>query len=169
MAISDFEKDELKNSFFEKVCLCDHLANGALIKLGISPKTNSPQSICPGPNIVWFNRQYSLKEMTDHIYGRGESLVSEERPHMFCQEIELYVNYFEKLLGTMGSSTAEINYLETFKENLEQGIEFILKFSEKSAFPNENLKSIPEFVKVQQERLKILCVRGNELQLAVNY
>ena len=169
LAVSDFEKEELKDSVFEKVCLCDHLANGALIKLGISPKANAPQSICPGPNIVWFNRQYSLKEMTDHIYGRGESLVSEERPHMFCQEIELYVNYFEKLLGTMGSSLAEINYLETFKENLEQGIEFILKFSERSAFPNENLKSIPEFVKVQQERLKILCVRGNELQLAVNY
>jgi hypothetical protein len=169
LAVSDFEKDELRNSVFEKVCLCDHLANGALIKLGISPKTNSPQSICPGPNIVWFNRQYSLQEMTDHIYGRGESLVSDERPHMFCQEIELYVNYYEKLLSSMGSSPAEINYLEVFKENLEQGIDFILKYSEKSAFPNENLKSIPEFVKVQQERLKILCVRENELQLAVNY
>jgi hypothetical protein len=107
--------------------------------------------------------------MTDHIYGRGESLVSDERPHMFCQEIELYVNYYEKLLGSMGSSPAEINYLEVFKENLAQGIDFILKYSEKSAFPNENLKSIPEFVKVQQERLRILCVRGSELQLAVNY
>ena len=82
--------------------MCDHLANGALIKLGISPKSKSPQSICPGPNIVWFNRQYSLKEMTDHIYGRGESLVSAERPHMFCQELELYVNFYEKLIGSMG-------------------------------------------------------------------
>jgi len=91
------EKTKLLNSVFEKVCLCEHLGNGALIKLGITPKMNSPQSICPGPNVVWFNREYSLKEMVDHIYGRSESLVSTERPHMFCQEIELYVNYFEKI------------------------------------------------------------------------
>src|SRR5690606_8103054 len=87
MAIPAAEQDDLLDSLYAKVCLCDHLANGALIKLGISPKVKSPQSICPGPNIVWFNRQYSLQEMTDHIYGRGESLVSSDRPHMFCQEV----------------------------------------------------------------------------------
>ncbi|HEX9253875.1 MAG TPA: hypothetical protein VF870_16625, partial [Ignavibacteriaceae bacterium] len=154
LQLSNSEKDELLDSMFAKVCLCDHLANGALIKLGISPKTKSPQSICPGPNIVWFNRQYSLQEMTDHIYGRGESLVSSDRPHMFCQELELYVNYFEKLIGTMGSSEAEIKYLEIFKENLEKGIEYILEISDETAYPNENLKSIPEFVNAQHQRLK---------------
>ncbi|MBK7500725.1 MAG: hypothetical protein IPI19_17005 [Ignavibacteriales bacterium] len=169
MQIPESEKDELKNLWYAKVCLCDHLANGALIKLGISPKTKSPQSICPGPNIVWFNRQYSLQEMTDHIYGRGESLVSANRPHMFCQEIELYVNYFEKLLGTIGSSEAEIKYLEIFKENLENGIEYILKISEGKAYPNENLKSIPDFVKVQQDRLKSMYAKRTPLAIAVNF
>lgn len=169
MAISENEKDELLNAVYAKVCLCDHLANGALIKLGISPKTKSPQSICPGPNIVWFNRQYSLQEMVDHIYGRGESLVAEDRPHMFCQEVELYVNYFEKLISTMGSTPAEINYLEIFKQNLENGIEYIKKISEGTAYKNENLKSIPEFVKTQHDRLKILYSHQNELQLVVNY
>ncbi|MCU0342453.1 MAG: hypothetical protein MUF28_01370 [Ignavibacterium sp.] len=169
LKISNSEKDELLDSMFAKVCLCDHLANGALIKLGISPKTKSPQSICPGPNIVWFNRQYSLKEMTDHIYGRGESLVSAERPHMFCQEIELYVNYFEKLIGTMGSTEAEIKYLEIFKENLEKGIEYILEISEGNAYPNENLKSIPEFVNVQHQRLKSIYAKRNQISIAVNF
>ena len=169
MPIPDSEKDELKNLWYAKVCLCDHLANGALIKLGISPKTKSPQSICPGPNIVWFNRKYSLQEMTDHIYGRGESLVSDDRPHMFCQELELYVNYFEKLIGTMGSSEAEIKYLEIFKENLEKGIELILEISEGTAYKNENLKSIPDFVSTQLDRLKLLHIQKSELSLVVNY
>ena len=169
LQISDSEKDELLNSMFAKVCLCDHLANGALIKLGISPKSKSPQSICPGPNIVWFNRQYSLQEMTDHIYGRGESLVSEDRPHMFCQELELYVNYFEKLIGTMGNSEAEIKYLEIFKENLEKGIEYILEISEGTAYPNENLKSIPDLVKVQHDRLKSIYAERNQISIAVNF
>ena len=169
LQISDSEKDELLDSMFAKVCLCDHLANGALIKLGISPKSKSPQSICPGPNIVWFNRQYSLQEMTDHIYGRGESLVSEDRPHMFCQELELYVNYFEKLIGTMGNSEAEIKYLEIFKENLEKGIEYILEISEGTAYPNENLKSIPDLVKVQHDRLKAIYAERNQISIAVNF
>jgi hypothetical protein len=169
LQISDSEKDELLNSMFAKVCLCDHLANGALIKLGISPKSKSPQSICPGPNIVWFNRQYSLQEMTDHIYGRGESLVSADRPHMFCQELELYVNYFENLVKAIGSNEAEIKYLEVFKENLEKGIEYILEISEETAYPNENLKSIPDLVKVQHDRLKSIYAERNQISIAVNF
>jgi hypothetical protein len=169
MLVPESEKEELQNAWFQKVCLCDHLANGALIKLGISPKTKSPQSICPGPNIVWFNRQYSLKEMTDHIYGRGESLVSEDRPHMFCQELELYVNYFEKLIGTMGTTEAEIKYLEIFKENLEKGIDLILEISKETEYKNENLRSIPDFVNVQLNRLKSMQSQKNEVLLAVNF
>ena len=163
------EKTKLLNSVFEKVCLCEHLGNGALIKLGITPKMNSPQSICPGPNVVWFNREYSLKEMVDHIYGKSESLVSTERPHMFCQEIELYVNYFEKIISTMGDTPAEINYLETFRENLENGMDLILKISEQNPYPNENLKSIPDFVETQRSKLKQLSIIKQELSLAVNF
>lgn len=169
MAIPAAEQDDLLDSLYAKVCLCDHLANGALIKLGISPKVKSPQSICPGPNIVWFNRQYSLQEMTDHIYGRGESLVSSDRPHMFCQEVELYVNYFEKLLSTMGASEAEIKYLDVFKKNLEDGIEYILKISDGVAYQNENLRTIPEFVKAQLDRLRIIHSQKDQVPIAVNF
>lgn len=163
------DKIESQNSIFEKVCLCEHLGNGALIKLGISPRMKSPQSICPGPNVVWFNREYSLKEMIDHIYGRGKSLVSEERPHMFCQEIELYVNYFEKIIASMGDSVAENNYLKTFRENLENGMDLILEISEQKAYPIENLKSIPTFVETQRERLRIISLSKLELPVAINY
>lgn len=167
--IPDSDKTQLINSLFEIVCLCDHLANGALIKLGISPKTEAPQSICPGPNIVWFNREYSLQEMTDHIYGRGKSLVSDDRPHMFCQELELYVNYFEKLCSTIGNSQSETTYLQVFRDNLEKGIELILNISEGKAYPNENLISIREFVKIQQDRLNKIHSFHTDVSLAVNF
>lgn len=169
LRLSNNEKDDLKNSVFEKVCLCEHLGNGALISLGIVPKIKAPQSICPGPNIVWFNREYSLQEMVDHIYGRGESLVSSERPHMFSQEIELYVNYFQKLVESMEPTEAGIKYLEIFKENLENGMDLCIKISEEEPYPNENLKSIPAFVEVQRERLNKMQIKQMELQTAVNY
>lgn len=168
-ALTTDEKADLLNSVFEKVCLCEHLGNGALIKLGITPKMKSPQSICPGPNVVWFNREYSLKEMVDHIYGKSESLVSADRPHMFCQEIELYVNYFEKIISAMGDTPAEINYLETFRENLENGMDLILKISSQNPYPNENLKSIPDFIETQKVRLKKLSIIKEELSFAVNF
>ncbi|MFZ2323481.1 MAG: hypothetical protein WAV89_07280 [Ignavibacteriaceae bacterium] len=163
------EKTELRNSVYEKVCLCEHLGNGALIKLGIVPKMRAPQSICPGPNVVWFDREYTLKEMVDHIYGRSEPLVSENRPHMFCQEVELYINYYEKLICSMGDSTAEINYLETFRTNLENGMDTILKISEKKAYPNENLESIPDFIESQKTRLKQICFDRFQIPIAVNF
>ena len=107
--------------------------------------------------------------MVNHIYGRGDSLVSKDRPHMFCQELELYVNYYEKLISRIGSSEAEIKYLETFKVNLEKGIELILNYSKKTAYRNENLSSIPEFVKEQHQRLKSIYAERNELAIAINF
>jgi len=167
--LSANEKTELQDSLFVKVCLCEHLGNGALIKLGITPNLKAPQSICPGPNVVWFNREYSLKEMVDHIYGKGKSLVSSERPHMFCQELELYVNYFEKIITTMGDTNSELSYLEGFKDNLEKGMDLILEIAKQKPYPNENLKSIPEFVKIQRSRLKLLSINKFALPAVVNY
>ena len=169
LELSVDEKNDLEESLFVKVCLCEHLGNGALIKLGITPNLKAPQSICPGPNVVWFNREYSLTEMINHIYGKGESLVSSVRPHMFCQELELYVNYFEKIISTMGSTTAEINYLEGFKDNLEKGMDLILEIAKQKPYPNENLRSIPDFVKIQRSRLKLLRINKLELPVAVNF
>src|SRR5699024_10408185 len=82
----EVEKEQQRQKVLDKACLCDHLGNGALIALGILAEHRAPQSICPGPNIAWFDGEYSLREMIDHIYGRSASLVPEERPHMFANE-----------------------------------------------------------------------------------
>ena len=154
--ISESEKDAIKESAYQKVCLCQHLGNSALIALGMVEKERRPQSICPGPNVVWFNRDYSLEEMVNHIYGRGESLVSEDRPHMFAAEVELYVNYFEKLLKTTELNEAGINYLQKFKENLLNGMDYCLEIAKKEPFEGENLQSIPGLLAEQRERLNKL-------------
>jgi hypothetical protein len=154
MEVTDATKTELKQAVTEKVCLCDHLGNGALINLGIARKGATPQAICPGPNIAWFNREYTLREMVDHIYGRGASLVSADRPHMFCQELELYVNYFENLLQTSDNTPAHMKYLDTFRDNLEEGMSLCEDIATGKAYPHENLRSIPAFIRGQRERLR---------------
>jgi len=156
MDISADEKAKRCKKIVEKTCICDHLGNGALIALGIAEEKKSPQSICPGPNIEWFCKFYTLKEMVDHIYGRGPSLVSSKRPHMFAKEIEMYVKYFEKMVADSSLTPAAINALQEFKNNLEAGLDFCLEIAHKAPFPGENLASIS--VVVERERLRLRSI-----------
>jgi hypothetical protein len=141
-------------SVYSKTCLCEHLGNPALIALGIAPATKAPQAICPGPNIAWFNRLYSLREMVDHIYGRIASLVPEHRPHMFAREIELSVDEFQRMVTRSGYSGREIAAARGFRENLERGMEFCLSLNQEKSCGEENLSSIERVVAKERARLE---------------
>lgn len=160
------KKEKQREKVLGKACLCDHLGNGALIDLGILAEHRAPQSICPGPNIAWFDEEYTLREMVSHIYGRGESLVPAERPHMFAKEIVLYVDYFEDLIEQSDDPASDMKKLSKFKENLEDGMEYCLEIAETNAYEDENLKSIPATVQEQQERLQQLYSQFEEEQFA---
>jgi hypothetical protein len=157
MDIADDKKARLCEKVVEKTCICDHLGNGALIALGIAEEKNSPQSICPGPNIEWFGKFYTLAEMVDHIYGRGSSLVSSKRPHMFAKEIVMYVDYFEKMVADSSLTPSAVKTLLEFKNNLEAGLDFCLEIAHQPPYPGENLASILVFVERERSRLRSIC------------
>lgn len=154
--LANEERQTLRAGVEEKVCLCDHLGNGALIALGITNGHAMPQAICPGPNIAWFDRIYTLKEMVDHIYGRGESLVSTERPHMFAKEIVMYVDYFKILVQQCKYSAREIKMLQEYYRNLIGGMEFCAALASREPFEGENLASIPPCVDEQKKRVQAI-------------
>lgn len=154
--LSEEEKERLRQKVVEKTCICDHLGNGALIALGLAKEQESPQAICPGPNIFWFSQLYTLKEMVDHIYGRGPSLVHPDRPHMFAQELVIFVDYLERLIAQGNCSLKEMKTLEEMKNNLEQGMDFCLTIAQRAPYEGENLASIPEVVEQQRTRLRDL-------------
>ena len=152
-------QDEKRRSLevvLEKTCLCEHLGNSALIRLGIAGPTDSPTVVCPGPNLAWFNRFYTLKEMVDHIYGRGKALVPSERPHMFAQEYVLSVDQFEQLVAAFDGSPTELKRLEEYKGNLEKEADNCRKIATAIPYPGENLGSIPPCIQTQQARLRRL-------------
>jgi len=130
------------------------LGNGALISLGIATEKDAPQAICPGPNIAWFNKFYTLNEMIDHIYGRRPLLVSPQRPHMFANEIEMYVDYFEKIVKRSSHSSHNIKNLWEFKNNLEAGLDLCFEIAQKQPYNGENLASLSTCVEQQSIRLK---------------
>ena len=145
--------DQTVQAVYVKQCICDQLGNGALINLGII-KAEMPVSVCPGPNIAYFDRLYTLREMVNHIYGRGRSLVPVDRPHMFTKDLVMSVDYFGKLAGKMAVGDAKAHgYLAVFRENLVNGLEYYKALVESKPYPGENLASLKTAMQVEGDRL----------------
>jgi len=114
------------NKITEKDCLCEGLGAGVLIKDKVALSHNlSAVTICPGPNLAYFSGIHTLAEMAGHIYGRLNILNSLYRPNMFINELQMYVDYYKKKLeSNLGLNPKQIKYLQTFKTNLLDGINY---------------------------------------------
>jgi hypothetical protein len=66
----------------------------------------------------------SLKEITDHIYGRANVITRTDRPNMFTKELNIYIDYLKnKMEETKLSMTKkQEQYYQTFEANLKEGI-----------------------------------------------
>ncbi|HMR81515.1 MAG TPA: hypothetical protein PKE30_00175 [Niabella sp.] len=125
--ISTYEYQKRKNAITDKACLCVGLANTAYMENGIDIKGQQQGVvICPGPNLAYFDRQVSLAAMTKHIYGNANVLATTNRPHMFVNELKLYINYFKKQIAALheDATAAQIKKWYTFKNNLLDGIAY---------------------------------------------
>lgn len=140
--ISEKEKSRQKKFVLEKTCICHELGNSALIALEIANELEAPPDICPGPNIAFFDRNYSLIEMVDFIYGRNDTLTSKTRPHMFATEISLYVKWFLEELENATGDAEKIDHLKIVAQNIKAGIALALDTAKSPKFPGENLESI---------------------------
>jgi len=111
----------------EKICLCEGLAAPAYLKNDIlKPKESSAVAICPGPNIAYFSGKFSLDEMVSHIYGKLNLLNDNDRPNLFVNELNLYVEYLKKDISKhlQDMSDKKAKYVSKFKEQLQLGIEY---------------------------------------------
>jgi len=123
-------KEEYQKEFdqiTEKSCICVGLGTSALLVNDIDHKTEKEGvSVCPGPNMAYFSKIMSLKEITDHIYGRANCISRTDRPNFFIKELSIYITYLKNSIDEMkGSLTVkQEKYLTTFSENLDQGISY---------------------------------------------
>lgn len=111
----------------EKSCACVGLGTSALLKYGLDTKTEGDGvSICPGPNMAYFSKIASLREMMQHIYGESSLIKRTDRPNMFIKELKIYIDFLKgKIEEVQGSITdKQISYLSTFTTNLHEGISY---------------------------------------------
>ncbi|MCH7919183.1 MAG: hypothetical protein IIC50_14515 [Planctomycetes bacterium] len=111
----------------EKSCICVGLGTSALIVNGLDTRVEGDGvSVCPGPNMAYFSKTVTLKEMTDHIYGRSNVISRTDRPNMFIKELSCYIDFLKvKIEGTKAPSTNEQEeYLLAFVKSLNEGIDY---------------------------------------------
>jgi hypothetical protein len=125
--LPDEEYQQQEAMVTEKICLCEGLCSSAYIKYGISkPKENIAVAVCPGPNLVYFSRIYSLEEMVKHIYGKLDLLDKIKRPHIFIKELNLYIDYLHEDLQAhlKDLNDKKRKHLTNFKTHLQEGINY---------------------------------------------
>jgi hypothetical protein len=132
LATQNLEEKAYKKRFdavVAKACICSDLGEPALIINNVPSNVPRFTAVCPGPNIAYFSKIATLKEMTGHIYGRMNLLNETYRPHMFIKELRMYVDYLKKdmtkSLNSMNDQKAK--YFIEFKNNLLEGIEYYHK------------------------------------------
>ena len=109
----------------EKTCTCVGLGTSALLAYNLDTKVEGEGvSICPGPNMAYYSKIMSLKNMIDHIYGRDNMITRTDRPNMFIKELNLYFNFLKDKLeeAKKGMNKKEVKYLLTFTNNMKEGI-----------------------------------------------
>jgi hypothetical protein len=146
LSLKDYEKKKTKIT--EKSCLCVGLVNAAYIENGIKIKGEEQGVvICPGPNLAYFDKEVSLSKMVQHIYGNATVTGAIDRPNLFINELKMYVDYLKNEIEetTSDITAGQIKKLQSFKNNLLEGIEYYSKlFSETQFFKMD-------FVKIQNQ------------------
>ncbi|MBN1112845.1 MAG: hypothetical protein JXA53_08025 [Bacteroidales bacterium] len=112
------------NKIVDKACICVGLGTSALIAHGVVKEEEADGvSVCPGPNMAYFSKKMSLKNMIDHIYGRDNMISRTDRPNIFVKELNIYLDYLKSVFeDTKDEMTKkQQKYLNNFAKNLNDG------------------------------------------------
>lgn len=136
-SLSKNEFDKKHQKITEKSCLCVGLANASYLENDIKIKGETQGVvICPGPNLAYFDKEVSLSEMVQHIYGNASVISTKSRPNIFINELKMYVDYLKnEIIETSNEiNTNQIKKLTLFKSNLLSGIEYYTKLFKETTF-----------------------------------
>ncbi len=125
--LDDAQYQKTYNKIIAPECLCVGLSEPAIITHNIDYKIkDNGVTVCPGPNMAYFDKVISLKDMIGHIYGRINVMKNENRPNMFIKELNLYLDYLKNQLEEAGDNLdkRQQKYFDKFKKNMEAGIEY---------------------------------------------
>ncbi len=163
--LSDADFKKLKNKITEKSCLCVGLANASYLENNIKIKGQDQGIvICPGPNLAYFDHEVSLSDMVQHIYGNANVMHDQNRPHVFVNELKLYVDYLKQELDNAAEITAaQIKKWQLFKSNLLEGIAYYQDLLSNTAYFKNTKATVQNQLLNYNEMLKGITIPTLEL------
>ncbi len=110
----------------DKSCICNGLDVATLKSHGMdTSKEGEGVSVCPGPNLAYFSREASLKEMIDHICGRANLITHPDRPNLFIKELSMYLDYIEEeMTGLTSPDAKQLKSWDEYLKNLQNGMNY---------------------------------------------
>jgi len=164
------EYKKLYNNIIAPECLCVGLSEPAIITHQIDYKIkDNGVTVCPGPNLAYFDKITSLKDMVSHIYGKTNLLRKAYRPNMFIKELDLYIDYLKNQLDEtkQGLDKRQEKYFKKFVENLDNGITYYKELFAKTKDTFEDTKAeIMSDLERSKQKLNELQQRINGLWLS---
>lgn len=128
--LSPAEYKEAYDKIVEKSCICVGLGTPALLVNNMETKTEGPGvSVCPGPDLAYFSKVMSLKQIMDHIYGRKNMITRTDRPNIFIKELNIYIDFIKGKIKEAGISpdVKQVRYFSSFLKNLKDGVDYYYK------------------------------------------
>ncbi|MAW21213.1 MAG: hypothetical protein CMD16_02315 [Flavobacteriales bacterium] len=120
------DEQGISDQITEKTCLCMGLAATAVINYEVQTRESKGVSICPGPNMAYFDKELTLQDMSYHIYTGNDDVVRGDRPNMFVNELGMYLTYLADKIDehkeNWGRKSAK--YLNAFTLNMNEGIAY---------------------------------------------
>ncbi|MCF8227969.1 MAG: hypothetical protein K9G58_05535 [Bacteroidales bacterium] len=144
----------------EKACLCTGLgASAMLVNVMDTRVEGSAVSICPGPNMAYFTKIMSLKQMIGHIYGRANVIEVSGRPNMFVKELNIYINFLKDKIekSQLSFNQKQKKDLLDLAENLNNGISYLINlFSTLTDKFNDTKSDVLKDLEDDKKNLEIL-------------
>lgn len=149
----------------DKACICAQLGHSVYINEKIKDHALAP-AVCPGPNIAYFSKAVSLKEMIDHIYGRTNIMSVKTRPHMFIKELMLNIDQFSKLVEEKkhaDQDKKDASLLE-YHQNLIDGIMYYRQLASQLIEENETeQKRFLSQISEAEEKVRAIVDKARKL------
>ena len=149
------------NTLMTKSCICVGLGTASLIVNKLDYKIEGPGvSVCPGPNMAYFDKEMSLEDMVAHIYGKKNIRANNDRPNMFIKELRMYIDHFKEKTDNMSwpLNRKDSKFIKAYEANMILGFAYYKKkLIERVSDKYANLKPqfLDEVYEAEKDFLKI--------------
>ena len=161
ISATDFEIKQQKIT--EKSCLCVGLANASYLENDMPIKGQQQGVvICPGPNLAYFDKEYSLQEMVQHIYGNTNVMHETERPNLFIKELKMYVDYLRNEINTFTEEVTanQLKKWNSYRNNINEGIAYYQNLFKNTSYFNNSDSKIPEQLEFYKKAINTIELKS---------